>query len=108
MTKHGKLVVRAYIMGQFGILQCAANFSNGYGGKECKTCKIEDNESHRINDCPEWAHINLVNSDKSIDYELIHSENEDDSLRVVRQIISMWDLGNNRNSMISMENEVNN
>ena len=89
------------------MLQCAANFSNGYGGKECGRCKVEDNESHRINDCVEWKHINLKNSDESIDYELIHSENEEESLKVVRQIISMWDLGNNRNSMIGSENESN-
>ena len=63
ITNHSKLIARANIMGRFGMLQCAANFSNGYRGKKCGRCKVEDNESHRINDCLEWKHINLKNSD---------------------------------------------
>ena len=63
ITNHSKLIARAYIMGRFGMLQCAANFSNGNRGKECGRCKVEDNKSHRINDCLEWKHINLKNSD---------------------------------------------
>ena len=31
MHKNNKLIARAYIMGRYGMLQCAANFSNGYG-----------------------------------------------------------------------------
>ena len=99
MAKNSILIARAYIMGRYGMLQCAANFSNGYGGKECGKCKVIDNESHRMNKCPEWAHINLSKSNDSINYDLIHSANQDESIHVVRHIISMWDLGNGRNSM---------
>ena len=28
-----KLIARAYIMGRYGMLQCALNYSMGYGGK---------------------------------------------------------------------------
>ena len=81
------------------MLQCAANFSNGYGGKNCRKCGVVDNEAHRINDCPEWGEINLVNSDEKVDFDLIHSENETESKKVVLHMLAMWDLGNNRNSM---------
>ena len=48
IIKNNKLIARAYIMGRYGMLQCAANFSNGYGGKDCKKCKVEDNAMNNI------------------------------------------------------------
>ena len=96
-----KLVARAYIMGRYGMLQCAANFSNGYGGKNCATCNVIDDESHRMNHCPKWGSINLADLDEYIDYDLIHAECEEDSMRVARLILTLWDLGNNRNCMAS-------
>ena len=99
--KKNKTTARAYIMGRFGMLQCAANFSHGFGGKNCKKCKVVDNESHRINNCVEWEGINLLKSNEILDYNLIYSEDENESTKVVQQILSMWDLGNNRNCMRS-------
>ena len=99
ITNNNKLIARAYIMGRFGMLQCATNFSNGYGGKDCARCRVEDNEMHRINECPLWIDINLINSGTSIDFDLIHSDNVGESMKVIEQIITMWDLGNNCNSM---------
>ena len=88
-----KLVARAYIMGIYGMMQCAANFSNG--------CNVVDDESHRMNHCPKWGSINLADLDEYIDYDLIHAECEEDSMRVARLILTLWDLGNNRNCMAS-------
>ena len=86
-------------MGRYGMLQCASNFSNGYGGKNCNRCKVEDNESHRINECPVWSNINLADSGESIDFNLIYSDNETESMNVIRHIISVWDLGSGKNCM---------
>ena len=86
-------------MGRYGMLQCAANFKGRYGDKICKKCLTEDNENHRINVCPEWSNINLVNETENIDFDQIHSENEGESLKVVKKVIEMWDLGNNKNTM---------
>ena len=86
-------------MGRFGMLHCPANFNKGFGGKNCRTCNVVDNESHRINHCPEWSSINLLNKPECLDYQLIHSEKEEESMKVVGHIIAMWDLGNNKNCM---------
>ena len=99
MDANNKLIARAYIMGQFGMLQCAANFSNGYGGKTCRTCGVMDDECHRINNCKEWRSINLFDDENKIDFKRIYSEVESESIVVVQKIITMWDLGNNRNCM---------
>ena len=101
MNKNNKLIARAYIMGRYGMLQCAANYSNGYGGKACRKCGVDDTESHRINYCTEWRSIILVDCDEKINFDSIYSENENDSMKIVHRILCMWDLGNNNNCMRS-------
>ena len=103
MAKNNKLIARAYTMGRFGMLQCAANFSTGYGSKMCTKCNVVDDEAHRMNHCPVWAEINLINSNNPIDYDLIYSDDENESFEIVNRIIAMWDLGNNRNCMRSSD-----
>ena len=90
-------------MGQYGMLQCAVNFSHGYGSKLCAKCKVEDDEAHRINYCTEWRDINLLNSDMHVDFNQIFSANLDESMEIVRIIVRMWDLGNNKNCMTSSD-----
>ena len=90
-------------MGRYGMLQCAANFSDGYGGKDCRKCWVEDNEQHRMNQCPEWRDINMLNQDKPVDFNEIYSEEKENVTKVVDMIISMWDLGNSKNCMRSNE-----
>ena len=102
MTKN-KIVARAYIMGRFGMLQCAFNFSNGHSTKNCRTCEVVDDEPHRINVCPVWNKINLSHRRESIDYNQIYSDDENESRKVVDQILAMWDLGNNKNCMRTVD-----
>ena len=85
------------------MLQCAANFSDGHGGKQCDTCGVEDNENHRINMCPKWKSTEQSNEDE-VNYEQVFSENEEESMKVIKRIIHMWDLGNGRNCM-RMDNQ---
>ena len=103
MKSNNKLIVRAYLMGRYGMLQCAANFSSGYGGKLCKKCGVVDDESHRINICTEWKELNLCEQDEKIDFEHIFSDNQNKSMHVVKKIMEMWDLGNGRNGMRSLD-----
>ena len=41
--------------------------------------------------------------DRCADYDLIHSENDEESMVVVQHILDMWDLVNNRNCMKNPE-----
>ena len=100
IVQNGKLKARAFIMGRHGMLQCAANFAISYGSKNCKNCKVEDNEKPRINECPEWSDIR---QSEPVNYDTIYSEDQESVSKVVEQIISMWDLGNNRNCMRSAD-----
>ena len=99
MRRNNVLITRAYVMGRYGMLQCAANFSDGYKSKLCTRCNVTDNEDHRMNNCPVWSDINLYGCDEKINFEDIHSDNEIESMTVVKKILEIWDLGNNKNSM---------
>ena len=99
LIENNKLIARAYIMGRFGMLQCAANFSAGNGGKNCKSCNVPDDECHRINGCPLWKTTNLYDSQEKIDFTAINSCHAKDVLRVIEIILRIWDLGNGRNAM---------
>ena len=46
-----------------------------------------------------WKDINLSNSQDKIDFSQINSFDKKDVMRVIRIILSMWDLGNGRNEM---------
>ena len=60
------LVVRTLIMGRYSMLQCAANFKGTYGGKNCKTCNVVDDESHRMNDCKMWERTNWYGKEENL------------------------------------------
>ena len=92
---------RALIMGRYGMLKCANNFSYGHGTKLCDKCKVIDDEDHRINDCIKWERTNLVNSTERVSFCDIYLDDYERCLKVVQTIISMWDLENGKNEMRS-------
>ena len=93
------LIARALIMGRYGMLQCGANFQKGYGNKECKECKVKDDESHRINSCKVYSNINLYNTSENVDFNLIYSNDMVECMKIVEKILIMWDLANGKNTM---------
>ena len=99
MKENNKLIARAYIMGRYGMLQCAANYSMGYGSKLCKECGVTDDEDHRINHCKLWSDINLSTSSVKLNFDDIYSNDRTKSLVVIERVLLMWDLGNGKNIM---------
>ena len=99
MRENNKLITRAYIMGRYGMLQCAANYSTGYATKECKDCGVTDDENHRINHCKTWRSTNLYDSCDKINFDDIYDDDRAKSLKIVERVLLMWDLGNGKNAM---------
>ena len=99
MRENNKLITRAYIMGRYGMLQCAANYCTGYGTKECRECGVIDDENHRINYCKIWRDVNLYDSCDKINFDDIYGEDRAKSLIIIERVLLMWDLGNGKNSM---------
>ena len=75
MNENNELIARAYIMGRYGMLQCASNFSMGYGGKMCGQCNMIDDEDHRINFCKIWRDTNLADCTEKVNFRDLYSEN---------------------------------
>ena len=93
------VVARACIMGRYGMLKCKDNFSYGSKLRECDTCRVKDDEDHRINGCILYRTINLYDSNEKINFSDIYSEKTDEVSKVVDIILRLWDLGTGRNEM---------
>ena len=96
---HSILHTRALIMGRYGMLKCANNFSSGHGTKMCDVCKVVDDEDHRINTCRKWGVANLINSTEVVTYGDIYLDDYERCLVVVETILKLWDLENGKNEM---------
>ena len=99
MEKGSVVVTRAVIMGRYGMLKCRANFSSSFKDKNCPSCKMIDDENHRINQCSLFRKSNLYDSENKIQYDWIYSDDLNDVLKVVKIILKMWDLGCGKNEM---------
>ena len=86
-------------MGRYGMLQCASNFSMGYGGKMCGQCNMIDDEDHRINFCKIWRGTNLADCTEKVNFTDLYSENMLVSIPIAKKVIDLWDLGNGKNCM---------
>ena len=93
------LKTRALIMGRYGMLECKANFSCGFGSKICGECNVEDDESHRMNHCPKYRSINRYDESVKINFGDIYSDEMEIAGPVIEAVLSMWDLANSRNKM---------
>ena len=95
-------MARAFIMGRYAMLQCGANYKMNYGGNtSCETCGVLDDENHRINDCKKWQHINRYNSIKKVAFKSIQSDDLKECQIVVEAVVTIWDLKNGQNVMLS-------
>ena len=91
--------VKMIIMARYRMLDCAKNFKGKYGTEYCKECNVVDDESHRLNSCVKWKHVNLYNGGYSIDFNAVFSE-DISTLRLMSRLLrSVWNLENGKNEM---------
>ena len=81
------------------MLDCRANFSNGYGGKMCDLCCIHDDEKHRMNECVKFRSVNRCDDQLKISFDDIYYEDMERVKPVIDSILTMWDLKNGKNKM---------
>ena len=101
MQNQSMIHARALIMGRLGMLQCAKNFAIHHGTKQCKDCGVLDDESHRMNFCIKYRSVNYCDKAEKIEFHDIYSNDDDKIMNVVKAIICVWDLANNKNEMRS-------
>ena len=91
--KMTKLEAKTVITARFGMLECGKNHK-GTLSLKCSTCDIIDDENHRLNDCPNWQHRNLHNSneDERIDFNKIFSNDMCILREIIPVIQNLWNV----------------
>ena len=99
MRVNNSLLSRAFIMGRYGMLNCATNFKTREGRSTCIDCNDLDDENHRINYCKKWQNVNLFKGDLKVCFDDIYSDNIEKCLMIVENILLVWDLSNGKNAI---------
>ena len=98
ILKTTKSEAKTIIMARYGMLQCGKNFK-GSDLVNCNTCNVVDDENHRLNYCTKWKDTNLLNSDITIDFKNVYS-NDIETLRVIIPYIQkVWNVKNANGTM---------
>ena len=95
-----RLKARAIVMARYGMLDCSSNFGNKYGTKQCKECRVIDDEAHRMNNCKTWRIVNRYESVIKIDFNAVFSNDKTELESIADEILSIWDLKNGKNCII--------
>ena len=99
MNNRSALETRAMIMGRYGMLDCRANHSMGYGSRECSPCMVMDDVDHRVNWCSKYKHTNLYESQTKIGMNMLHCDDVELIGPIIVRVLSMWDLEHEKNIM---------
>ena len=85
---------RTIILARYGLLECGKNYK-GTMSETCDHCMCEDNETHRLNFCPKWKHLNLFDCTEKVMFDDVYSDNLDDVRNVALHIEKVWDTRTN-------------
>ena len=77
---------KSIIIARFGMLECGVNFK-GTMSATCKTCKITDNENHRLNNCLTYRSDNVP---LSVKFDDIYSDDKSVVMKVLKRIELLW------------------
>ena len=80
-TKHE---TKTIIIARFGMLECGCNFK-GSMESLCKTCKVIDNENHRLNECTTYRV-----SPTHVNFKDIHSCDTNVLTHLIEKIEQIW------------------
>ena len=100
-----RLQTKAIIMARSGMLECAANYKNGYRSNICKECKMTDDENHRINECTKYTGVNYQGQTEKFDFCDVYSDTKEVLQSAAHVINKVWDLVNGKNSMRLLNSE---
>ena len=93
-----KVNTKTVILGRCGMLECGKNFK-GSIPEMCRACGEDDDESHRLNRCNTWRHLNLSETVDKIDFGDIYSSDINVLIPVIRNIQRVWELQLGNGSM---------
>ena len=75
------------------MLECGTNFK-GKLPEYCTLCNCRDDENHRLNECPKFADINLLNSAEKVYFPAVYSEDIDALQKIIPYFTRICDTKN--------------
>ena len=95
MTKNETKTV---MIARYGMLDCGKNYK-GTASSNCSTCNVYDNENHRLNSCKKWNFNNPLDTDFSVDFNNIFSNDVNVLKVLIPYIQSVWNVKNGHGSI---------
>ena len=80
------------------MLECGQNYK-GSMNLLCKTCKVVDDESHRLNECTMYREKNCTNQTSHINFNDIYSHESSILSNVIMSIEQLWNTKTAHGSM---------
>ena len=86
-----KQTTRTIILSRHGMLECGANYK-GTMPETCRHCDAIDNESHRLNECTNWEHLNRAGHQEKCHFNDIYSEDIETVNNIIEEIEKVWEF----------------
>ena len=93
-----KQEAKTLMIARFGMLECGKNFK-GSMKEICDTCKVIDNEDHRLNHCIIYRNVNLYDMPHKVDFSSIFSSDMNTLREMIKIISKVWNVTNAHGSM---------
>ena len=93
-----KKETKTLIIARFGMLECGKNFK-GTMKEHCSTCDEVDDENHRLNYCPRFRNVNLLDSQQRTEFTDIFSTDANIVRATIKQIEKVWNVTNAHGNM---------
>ena len=85
ITSSNKVNTKTIILARCGMLECGKNFK-GTIPDICRECGVVDDESHRLNRCVLWKHLNFSETANGVDFGTIYVNDYVKLLPVIQSI----------------------
>ena len=82
---------KTLILARHGMLECGTNFK-GTMPQVCRTCRITDNENHRLNECTLYKDINLAHDHEKSSFEHIYSNDNHTLNNIINDLEKVWEF----------------
>ena len=88
-----KQETKTMLIARFGMLECGKNFK-GSLREVCSTCKVLDDENHRLNYCVTYKNLNLYDAQHKVAFTDIFSTDISVIRIVMKEIEKVWNVKN--------------
>ena len=93
-----KQETKTLMIARFGMLECGKNFKNSIR-EICDTCKVIDDENHRLNHCIVHKSVNLYDKNHKVNFSDVFSSDLPTLKAVINEIEKVWNVINAHGTM---------